>query len=170
MTAYMAFAGNIHEEEFDAVIGGVSCHIRVGIQHSFEATIDFIMLGKPYTFFATKWRARKFGEFLWRFHETPRDPAVFGTLARDTKGILMSPGPTVAQKITAVVQACKDILVCVDRILATHGQAVLDYAVWYTDTHREEDSYSAYIAKVTCRCIVQNAFLAPNAHWELVQL
>jgi hypothetical protein len=44
----MAFAGHIHEEEFDT---------RVGIQHFFEATIDFIMLslaiGAAVVFIAT---------------------------------------------------------------------------------------------------------------------
>jgi len=98
-----------------------------------------------------------------------RDPAVFGAVVYDAEGQLTAQ-PTQAQKFEAIVQACKDVLATLDRIFATHGRAVLDYAVWFRETHSSEATYPEYIAVLTCHNIVHSNFLAPGVVWAVVML
>lgn len=108
--------------------------------------------------------------FIPLFYATPRDAALFGQPTFDESGMLVS-APTTAQKAEAVVQACKDILMCVSQILAVHGRGVLDYAVWYRENKTEEDTYEDYtgITRLAVQCIVHTNFLAPSVTWEVVK-
>jgi hypothetical protein len=71
-------------------------------------------------------------------------------------------------RVAAVVQACKDVIHTLDRILAAYERSVLDYACWYREKHPETDTYSQLITLVCCHCIVHSDFLAPNLNYELV--
>ena len=60
---------------------------------------------------------------------------------------------TTDQKIAAVFQACKDVVICLDRILSVHQSSVVAYARWYREEHPDDTDYSSLISSVTCQCI-----------------
>jgi len=165
----MALNDIVFTRRVEVVVGGAPCGVDVNIQRSYAATIDFLYHGKPYTFNCTKWRAAGMARFLTVFYATARDPATFGAVAYDPEGQLTAQ-PTQAQKFEAILQACKDVIGTLDLILTTHGRAVLDYAVWFRETHKAETTYSEYIAVMTCHNIVHSNFLAPGVTWAVVML
>ncbi len=67
-----------------------------------------------------------------------------------------------------IVQACKDIMELLNRILLAHGHNALSYAMWYLQNHRDESTYYKYIARRTCKCIARTNFLTPNLTYDAV--
>jgi hypothetical protein len=164
----MALSATQYEGDVDVTMSGTSVVAHIVINQAYAATIDFVFFGKPYHFTVTKWSSRGLATFIRLFHATARDPAVYGVADYDEFGGLVDSGPTGAQKLAAVVQGCRDVLDCVSRILTTHGRGVLDYCVWYRETHKEEDMYPSFIAKIASHNIVHANFLAPAVHWDVV--
>jgi hypothetical protein len=164
----MALAGVAHEGDVAVTLAGTAITAHVVIQHTYAASIDFVVFGKPYGFVIKKWSSRGMANFIRLFHSVPRDPAVFGEANYDADGNLEAPGPTMPQKIASILQACRDVMSCVDRVLTTHGRGVLDYAVWYRETHTGEETYPKYITKLAAHSIVHANFLAPAVVWDLV--
>jgi len=165
----MAISEIVFARRVDVTLGGAPCGVDITIQHSYDTTMEFIYHGKPYTFTSTKWRASGMARFLSVFYATARDPATFGVVTYGGEGELTSQ-PTQPQKFEAIVQACKDVMATLDLILTTHGRAVLDYAVWFRETKPAEDTYSQYIAVLTCRNIVRSNFMEPSVVRTVVML
>lgn len=153
--------------ELDVNLLGAPTHVQITVTQSYAATINFTLFGKPYTFTITKWQARGQANFIRLFYSLPRDANVFGAPMFNDEGMLVQ-APSVRQKTQAIIQACQDVLACVNAIFHRHGRSLLDYAVWYRERHPEEDTYSQYITKITAHCIVHADLLAPNVAWELV--
>ncbi len=72
-------------------------------------------------------------------------------------------------QVNIVRQAVYDIFKTLEMILKVHGCALLDYATWYRENHKENDIYAQWITLVACHHIVHVNFLAPSISWTLVQ-
>jgi hypothetical protein len=166
----MAMAATLHQSDFTATVGDALVTVNVTMERSFAVQLDFILHGRPYSFSMTKWSSRGgMAKFISLFYSSAgRDPAVFGSVVYDDSGEMVS-GPKDDQKIQAVLQACKDIFRCLDQLLSANGSGLMDYAVWYREKHREEDTYSDYITKQVCHNIVHEELLAPATAWKLVK-
>lgn len=147
---------------------GVPVQFRCNVQWTYEVTLDFVLHGTPYTFNITKWRSSGMAKFIRLFYSRARDVAKFGQPTYTDEGELVT-SPTSEQKTMAVLQASYDILQCVDLIMTKYKSSVLDYASWYRESHKEEDTYSDYVTKLACHFIVHTNMLAPNIAWEVVK-
>ena len=67
------------------------------------------------------------------------------------------------------LQAAKDVMSTLGKILKVHGRAVLGYAIWYRQNHEGSLTHSAYITRDTCHQIAHINFMAPNVQWTLVR-
>ena len=63
---------------------------------------------------------------------------------------------TTVQEENAVLRACEDLMMCLDKIFKQHPGSVFEYAFWYNDAHDEGDDYGSYITSRTCYGIVQS--------------
>lgn len=159
----------LHRGSFTASLLGCATDVDVRIANTYRTSADFNVLGATYTFTFDKWRSRQMTPFLQRFHaHVPRDVATFGRITENDEGV-----PAVCMdlthKIAAVTQAVKDVMTCLDQIGREHKRSMLEYAVWYREKHGEENTYSEFVIRLTCHCIVHSDFLAPNVTWQLVQ-
>ena len=157
------------EHDVAAVVCGAPSTVHVRIQNNYKASLDFGLHGSTYTFNITRWMGGGMSNFLTMFHaHAVRDPVRFGTVVIGGDGT-----PTLnvdmTQKLAAVQQACSDILACLTKLTDIHKRAILDYAVWYREKHKEETTYSEFITLLTCHNIVHSDFMAPDARWEVVQ-
>jgi hypothetical protein len=122
---------SLHTEIFHASLFGTIVPVELRIASTYLAVMDFTLQGSTYTFSIDKWRSRSLNAFLQRFHshgETPRDAEVFGRISVDGEGA-SSVHMNVSHKMNTVVQASKDVLICLDKIVKHYQRAVLDYAV-----------------------------------------
>ena len=152
-------------------VAGVPVAVTIEILNSFGTDISFVLHGKSYTFPITKWAGKGMGNFLLLFYgdrDRDRDEAKFGKVEINDDGILIK-APETHFKQQAVVQACVDIIECINKISQVHGRALLDYAVWYREKHQVVKTYSDYITKLACHSIAHADFLAPDATFNLVK-
>ncbi len=151
-------------------IGEQSVNLSISIEHTYRTTIDFSVHNRTYTFVVSKWQGNGFSRFFSLFHQhVPRDAEMFGETKQDAEGLVSYVSVNLHQKLNAVIQAAKDIIGCLNAILRVHGRGILDYAVWYRETRAYDDTYSRYITKVACHCIVHGNFLAPSVKWDVVE-
>jgi hypothetical protein len=74
-----------------------------------------------------------------------------------------------SQRIAIVLQACTDILACLDKIMSFYACKAMEYALWYRATqHVDFTSYSSFITMTTCDCIVNSNFWSSSTQWRLV--
>jgi hypothetical protein len=45
------------------------------------------------------------------------------------------------------LQAAKDVMITLGKILKIHGRAVLEYAIWYKQNHEGSQTHSEYITR-----------------------
>ena len=165
----MALDAALSETEHNFTVAGVVVVAEVRIERTYLASISFAYLGKAYTFTITKWSGRGFSNFLKLFFAAEvRNVDRFGVLDLDAEGNITA-APSTEQKARVVLKACEDVMALFDRILVTHGRSVLDYAVWYRESGRGEETYKKYIARVACHCIVHTNFLAGGLAYDIVE-
>ena len=130
---------------------------------------------------------------MQRFHDhTPRDEAQFGKLVTNAEGqpfpnldmdqkwncLVQVRGQSVFEEVVVFLLTCScrqcqmqavlDIIRHLDEIWKANKRVVLDYAVWYREKHKEDDTYTQFIQLVTCHCIVHSDFLAPGVTYPIV--
>ena len=144
------------------VITGCNTPVTIAIdRQTHEADINFLYATAQYTFRVIKWSRRGMWVFLNLFHEhADRDPAVFGTI----DGVL-----TGSQKMSCVLRASIDVMMCLDKITTQMKSSVLDYAVYYLERKGSYETYSKYITTVTCHNIVHAHFVAANVAWPVIE-
>ena len=148
---------------------GTQVPVNVRVFSTYLTTLDFSLYGSMHTFSIDKWRSGKFTKFFERFHcHAPRDAAIYGSMATNEEGAHTF-STNLDQKVNAVMQAAKDVVHCLDKIAQHYKSAVLDYATWYREAHKEEATYSEFITRLTCHLIVHTSFLSPNLVWDVVQ-
>ena len=158
----------IHTTVVHPVLFSAPVPVELRVSSNYSTAIDFTLNGTSYTFQVTRWSGQGFAGFLKHFHEQLRNEEQFGRYDLSSEGVPLT-SKTLDQKLAIVLQGCADIINCVLKICQRQGRAILDYAVWYREHHREEDTYSEYITRLACHFIVHTSFLAPNVTWELVQ-
>jgi hypothetical protein len=72
------------------------------------------------------------------------------------------PPLTRVQKEAIVLQACKDVMACLDQIADVYQTDLMAYSLWYREAHTEEDDYSSYITRKTCHFVVHAQIWAPK--------
>ena len=158
----------IYEEDIVVALGGLDTTAAITIdRRSFAASISFPYGRRRYSFGIIKWSGTGFYKFIKLFHEadSARDADVFGTPLVDGGATTLF---ATAQCLRAMVQACRDILALLDRILAARGKDTFSYAVWYRENHREQRTYSQYIARIACKCIARTNFLVCDSAYDVV--
>jgi hypothetical protein len=164
--------------------------ININIENTYKSEIDFTLFGIPYTFIIDKWARRGLSKFLEMFFDSPRDVVKFGVMTEDANGGKQfwedttdltfasdgscSAGPsaramTMYQKLNAVQQACEDVITCLNQIGQIHQRSLLEYCLWYRESHKQPGNYREYITLVTSHSVVHNDFMAPNVVWTLVE-
>ena len=161
------------------------------IEDNFKATIDFTFCSVLYTFTVEKWARRGLTGFLNLFHQCgARDMITYGIRIEDDNGaisfyendndivqnadgtVVVGAGArqiTLQQKINCIEQGCKDVISCLSLVCRVHPRSMLEYSVWYLESHSTPTSYGEFITLVSCHCIVHNDFMAPNVHWTLAE-
>lgn len=159
----------VRTESFTSKIMEVDIGVTVSIARDYTTAIDFTCFRTPYTFQIQKWRSRGLANFLQLFFAYgDRDVGEFGSILYTPDGLPDFTSLTVTHKQNAVIRACKDIMICLDIICAKYQRSVLDYAVWYRENCKKDDTYNDYITLRTCHSIVHTNFLAPNMHWDII--
>ena len=130
------------------VFGIPAVPVRIAVDNAYAAVIKFAVLGlKPYTFHVAKWTRKGMPKFMRLFYEaSARDEAVYGRCGFDDDGNAIT---TNAQKVAAVVQACRDIVACLSHCWDT----VYDCETYAHANAEEATTYGDYIIAVTCRCV-----------------
>lgn len=155
--------------ELSCPVKGSAVTVKVTINASYEAYLEFNLVGTPYSFSVTHWGRRGFAKFAHAFFKhSERDVAQFGGYEESTDGVVTL-NMTTEHKLNVVTQGVKDVMSCLNCIVSVHQRSVLDYAVWYCEHFPAHDSYESYITLVTCNCIVHTHFLAPNVTWQIVK-
>ena len=162
----------LHEEAPCVYLLSTCVRTSLKVYGTYTCIVDFSLSGQPYTFTITRWRSKNLNEFLQMFHAyTPHDPGLFGsTSIHDSEG-----NTTVhmdsCQKVNAVVQGCKDVMGCLDKIAHRYPQSMLDYSIWYQELgqRREDEGYGQFITQLTCHLIEHTGFSAPNVQWDVVE-
>jgi Rad3-related DNA helicase len=149
---------------FETILGEVKTQVNYEILQTYESKFSFTYLRDPYTFTISKWSRRGFAYFVSLFFERIRDETLFGKMDQDGN-YQGSP----QQKYHVILQACMDIMTCLNKILIVHKKEVLDYAVWYRENTKESDTYSKYITLCTCHSIVHSEFMTGDVTYELVE-
>lgn len=158
-----------YAESFTSTVLSTAVEFEVQVRVSFSATMDFTFLGRSYTFRIWRTGGRSNDKFIKGFHSyTPRDNTAFGSVGADASGAIVVRMST-DQKTRAVLQACKDIAACLDKILTVHMTSVMDYALWYREEHPEDNDYSSLISLITCHCIVHAEFMSSRVPRHIVK-
>lgn len=156
-------------EDFECSFLDSTVRVTVTILYNYSTALDFTLFGMPYTFNVPTWQSRGLARFLVLFHaHTKRDAHEFGVVTENEEGV-PNIQMNVMQKTSAVFQACKDIMFCLDKIARKHRRSVLDYAVWFREMRLDESTYSQYITRRTCHSVVHSDFIAPDVKWEEVR-
>lgn len=134
--------------------------------------ISFNYFRMPYRFTITKWGGQGFATLVRLFFQhCPRDPLIYGLYTTESHGYITSPAPSSSQRNNILFQAAVDVMICLSKIVAAHQRAVLDYAVWYREEYakKEFDSYSTYITRIACHCIVHESFMSGTVRYDVVE-
>jgi hypothetical protein len=157
------------QHQFNSTVLGCQVSVEVSIKNSYEASMDFSLFGRTYTFNVWTWRSRRIDKFVKLFHSHEvRDEEAFGSIHTEAGGV-QNVRMTTPQKYAAVIHGCKDILTCLNKILNAYQRSVMDYAMWYRENHVEETDYSSYITLATCHCIVHSELFSPQVPFTLVK-
>lgn len=166
----------IAEGHYEMRLGGeAGVPVRVGLEidrRSYAGTLLFSHLRTPYQFNLTTWTGRRFKCFLDLFFGVgtpPRDPTVFGAM-----GIEEGYEGARAQRLACVERGMLDVMECLSKIVQTHSQNTLSYALWYCEhwlsqSRGEGMTYSRFITMVTCQCVVATSFLASREGFSVVE-
>lgn len=160
----------LHQASERLLVFNQETNVSISIDNSLKTSLDFSLHGKLYQFIVTQWSARGFSNFYYAFHKhEQRNTHVFGGFSETAEGFVAETPVTREHKIHVIMQACRDIITCLNKIFSVHGRGILDYAVWYRETHKDKETYSQIITLITCHSIVHSNLLAPLVRWELVQ-
>jgi hypothetical protein len=176
---------------FQENILGNLTHVTITIDNTFKASIDFTLLGRPYSFTITSWASRGQQRFLETFHtiNAPKDPHLYGVMVVSPDGskafyddntdinvqadgsLLVGPSAialTKVKKVNSIERACRDIIICLNMIGQVHQRSVLEYCIWYREQPHTWN-YSETITHATASCVVHSDFMSPNIQWTLVE-
>ena len=151
----------VYTESFTIRLCSTAVEFDVKVSVSLHASMEFTFGGRSYNFRGV-WIGhtgnRRKNKLVKGFHSyMPRDATAFGDVVDDASGFVMR--MSTDQKIRVLVQVCKDIVACLDKILTEHMSSVVDYALWYRKYHPHDDDYSSLISLMTCNCIVNTDFM-----------
>jgi hypothetical protein len=153
---------------FTLSLTDVPVEVDITVDQIFATTIDFTYFHSPYTFRVTKWSGNGLKYFLPLFFQyAPRDAVSFGSydVVNDTYV------GNSTQKMSCIVQACHDIMACLNKLILSMQREIIDYAVWYRERIKGDETtlYSKYITVMTCHNIVHTSFMAGRVTYDLVE-
>lgn len=155
------------QDSFITRLNGVSVEVEYKIFFDLRTVCKFYFNGKSQLFEIKTWRRWTwwgFPNFVRKFYQDHNDADRYGTIL---DGDIVN--PSYEQQLAIVKKAILDCFRYLDQLLSTQGRLIVDYAMWYRETHGEElNTYSDYIQIATCNCIIQSRFLAPNVAWVKV--
>ena len=155
--------------EFKQMLQDIEIQFRFSVKQDYAVSLEFTMRGKPYSFNLIRWKQKGQSKFLPLFHEhSGRVLEEFGQIIY-TDDMMPVFQMTEDQHVAAVLQATKDVLTTLDKIVQHYERSVLDYCVWYRENHQETGTYSELITLMCCHCVVHSNFLAPNISYEIIK-
>ncbi len=150
------------EFAFDTRVVDSPVHVECSVENSGVVTCNFSYMGRPYTFRLTKWSGgglRAFHDVF--FEQYPDSSAVYGRWITAYSDCQLRQTPE--QKMHMMERVTRDVFSCLSDIVASSQRSVLDYAVWFRENKRSDDTYAWLVTYVTCCAIVHSNFLAGNA-------
>ena len=154
----------LNEGTFTVQLGDTSAtvHYLTMKDNEFELRADFSYHGKRFEFIMSRWLEMGWGLFLARFHQAhPGQAAEFGCSFPEFQ---VDP-----DQINAVVLAsAKDVFAYINVLLRQLATKIVDYSIWYCNTHPEPSTYEEYIQLVACDCVVNSHFIAASSRWTVV--
>ena len=167
----------LHQESIDVLFFGIRTNVLVVIDDTFSSRLDFTIRGQSYFFIIESWRwTSNFQKLLQLFHgHAKRDFEQFGAIIKDNANRSVKMNFT--NKMNMIMQAVKDVCACVEKLYTAYPSSMVGYATWYieqqSDNEDEEEeeveSYSTYITKIACDCIVTCNLIPPNCSFPLVE-
>jgi hypothetical protein len=155
----------VRQKAFPVSFLGSGILVTMTLYDNKKTILDFECIGSSHRLVIEDWMEQRFSTFLQMFFKDKRrDPAMYGMVENDAVIDL-----TYENKVNAIIQACKDIMTCLEQICQKYWVNLLSYSSWYLRTGKQYDSYSSYITFVTVHAIVHSDFLAANIQWELVE-
>jgi hypothetical protein len=147
----------VRTETFETILQANRIVVSVGITQVFDATIDFTWNGRLYS---AQLKSGGITRLVGLFHAyTGRDPTTFGIWPQNQ---VDEPPLTRVQKEAIVLQACKDVMACLDQIADVYQTDLMAYSLWYREAHPEKADYSSYITRKTCHFVVHAQIWAPK--------
>lgn len=169
----------VRRETFESNLLGVPTTVTFSMTRFYEAILDFSWSGCGYSFNVWAWKATGINNFIRLFHKhSARDQALYGSVVvavahgeegQDGSTALEAVKVTATQKGNAVLQGCKDIMTCLDKILAVYHSSIMDYALWYREIHTKPKDYSSYITRLTCHCVVHSELFSSLVPRQLIE-
>jgi hypothetical protein len=137
------------------------------VTNSYALHANFTLGGRAYTFSMSRWSGRGLSKFLPLFFEyKDRDNDTYGVVDVSDNGYEFR--MNTAQKLQVILQAARDVVRTIDMIFEVHGRGIVDYCIWYRETHESVETYAKYVTVVACHCVVHSKLLAPQITWQLV--
>ena len=174
----------IHTEILLCYLLGQKTSIYIIIDDSYKTEIRFMCNQQFYTFEITDWMANNIDDLIEKFHlYCQRDKIRYGTFTvKEFSGKIFfhqenTEDPlTCEQKINCIIQSCKDIIRCLNKLAEYHYQSLLEYAVIYNNklwnktlSQYEKKCYSKFITTICCSCIIKSNFVCPNIDFKVVE-
>jgi len=169
----MAAKGPWRQFTLDVQLAEVKTHVDVQVEINNITTCNFFYLRHNYTFRITKWSGGGYWSFMEKFLPVYAIDAAsrlkYGEVQRDPATGNEQMVQDQDQRVECLMQATKDIFDCLNDIIVKHQRSVVDYALWYREKQRDDDTYSHLITLVTCHCIVHSDFMYGNVNFDLVK-
>ena len=140
--------------------------VRVTVQDTYEADLDFTHDGMPYTFNISEWSKRKLKTYLEQFHaHQSRDQDIYGCFGVGGEYV-----GDLTHKANCIVHGCFDIMRFLHTLVQKQKKCVLSYAVDYVD-HAPSvvRSYSKFVSLKTCELIERYHFTEDGGEFEVVE-
>jgi hypothetical protein len=159
----MAIGDELHNETIQVAVFGQTLNIEVHLSCSYITVVSFTFGRVPYTHRFSAWSGQGQARFHELFHETQRsrDRAQFGF----PSGL----GFSLDEKKNMVVQAVKDVFVCLDKIIAHYQASIVNYALHYVEHEKRDNTYSDYITLQACQMIIETKLWMPEKPTNIIR-
>lgn len=137
----------------------VNCVITVN--NSWAVSVSFPYQSTNYDFMIVTNNA-SFIKFLRLYIQETNDQR-YGTIDPITDGVVTD--SNMRDQFASLVVA--HFFSCLDKIFATQGRHILDYAVWFREKIDSSSSYSLLVQKSVCHFIVHEDFISGTATYDI---
>lgn len=162
-------AGPYAEFAFDARIDGAATRVSCGVLPVGSVVCNFSVGRRAYEFRLTKCSGGGAYAFLSRFVQVYPDRETYGGFVRlDPDDVDLCIQQTPAQKLRMLERMARDVIACLSDIVGRHGREIVNYAIWYRENVRDDDTYSWLVCYMACCGIIHCNYMAGTVTYDRV--